>query len=91
MNTQVIVEQISLNENALNENEYKDVLQINVLQNDTLLHCFEMRDGEPEDNSLGRNFSDCYNVLKLMKAMYELGRDGVDVTFSTTVVDLDDI
>lgn len=30
-------------------------------------------DGEPEDNNLGRNFSDVYSIVELVKEAYEAG------------------
>ena len=30
-------------------------------------------DGEPEDNSLGRNFDDCYTIVDLMREAYIAG------------------
>ena len=32
--------------------------------------------GEPEDNNLYRNFSDCYSISKLMQMAHEAGRRG---------------
>ena len=37
---------------------------------------FDVYDGEPEDNNLYRNFSDCFKVVKLLKRAWEAGRDG---------------
>lgn len=34
-----------------------------------------------EDNNLGRNFQDCYNILWMLKKVYELGKNWVDITF----------
>jgi ABC-type uncharacterized transport system fused permease/ATPase subunit len=35
-------------------------------------------DGEPEDNSLGRNFNDVYKIVELMKLAYDAGKNGED-------------
>lgn len=48
-------------------------------------------DWESEDNNLGRNFSDCYNIYYLMKEMYELWRKWVEVDFDTKEVSWDEI
>lgn len=35
---------------------------------------FSATDGEPEDNNLYRNFSDCDNIPSLMRSAYEAGK-----------------
>lgn len=37
---------------------------------------FSAHDGEPEDNTLGRNFNDCWSIPKLLKLAYEAGKAG---------------
>ena len=37
---------------------------------------FSVIDGEPEDNNLSRNFSDCYVIRGMMQAAYEAGKAG---------------
>lgn len=37
---------------------------------------FCVSDGEPEDNNLSRNFSDCYMILELLRRAYEAGKRG---------------
>ena len=37
---------------------------------------FQAVDGEQEDNSLLRNFSDCYDIPNLMRMAYEAGKLG---------------
>ena len=49
---------------------------------------FSVSDGEPEDNSLCRNFSDCSKLLQLLEKTYELGKNGVDVKFKDTEIGL---
>ena len=34
---------------------------------------FRVGDGEPEDNTLGRNFNDVYKVVDLIKMAYQAG------------------
>lgn len=36
--------------------------------------------GEHEDNTLTRNFSDCYKVASLMKMAFEAGKRGEELT-----------
>ena len=44
---------------------------------------FEVRHSEdtPEDNTLFRNFKDCYNVMCLLEKFYKYGLEGKKVTF----------
>lgn len=43
---------------------------------------FEVYESEAtEDNTLGRNFMDCYEILNLLREVYELGKRWVDVVF----------
>lgn len=42
---------------------------------------FEVNDGEPEDNTLHRNFSSCHSVIDILKKMYEYGQSGTVVKF----------
>lgn len=35
---------------------------------------FFVMDGEPEDNTLNRNFSDCYDIVLLMEQAYAAGK-----------------
>lgn len=37
---------------------------------------FTAHDGEPEDNTLGRNFNDCLKIVELLKQAYEAGKRG---------------
>lgn len=52
--------------------EYGNALEINLDHAKLKFH-----DGEPEDNTLGRNFNDCYLVAKLIKVAHELGLNGI--------------
>ena len=36
----------------------------------------------PEDNTLGRSFADIYQVVDMIKAAYEAGKNGEDLTFA---------
>ncbi len=42
---------------------------------------FSVHDGEPEDNNMGRNFSDCDNVTNLMKQAHSAGLEGEALDF----------
>lgn len=41
---------------------------------------FSVFTGENEDNTLTRNFSDCYNVSSLMEMAFEAGKRGEELT-----------
>ena len=66
------VEFINLTEEAQEERDYCDALVVKV----DGVEVFSVCDGEPEDNNLSRNFSDCYNVVDLMKMAYKAGGNG---------------
>lgn len=36
-------------------------------------------DGEPEDNTLSRNFSDVYSIPKLIEMAYQAGKSGEEL------------
>lgn len=46
---------------------------------------FSVSEGSPEDNSLGRNFSDCFNIPDLMRMAYDAGRRGEEFTVHEAV------
>jgi len=52
--------------------EYRGCLTIEMEGKKVFVVC----DGEPEDNSLGRNFSDCYNILDIIDEAHKAGIDG---------------
>lgn len=64
------IEIISRSSETLEEYDYNDKLQIKIDGN----LVFEVRDGEPEDNNLSRNFNDCWNIEDLMLMAYEAGK-----------------
>ena len=37
---------------------------------------FKASDGEPEDATLGRDFSDIYNIPDIIKTAYDAGKNG---------------
>lgn len=68
----MIVEMTTRAEEFLDEYDYRDFVNIKV-DGATV---FDVHDGEPEDNNLGRNFSDCLDVTSLMKWAWQAGKDG---------------
>lgn len=81
----MVVTVISRSESAMEDCDYRDAMQIDV--DDVLM--FEVSDGEPEDSNLSRDFSDVYEIPKLMQMAYEAGRKGED--FEIKYEDSDDI
>lgn len=63
--------------NDTTNDDYRRSLEIYI--NGKLI--FSVSDGEPEDNSLYRNFSDCYSVVTLLEQFYILGKNGYSVKF----------
>ena len=68
---------------ATEENDYRDAL---IIQIDGKTE-FSAFDGEPEDNSLCRNFGDCFGISDLIKKGYEAGLKGESFTLSVSTID----
>lgn len=73
----------SLSESQIEENDYQDRVDIEV--NGKRVVSFS--DGEPEDNTLGRNFRGVYNIPDLMKQANEAGRAGEEFTIKELNID----
>lgn len=54
------------------EYDYRNKLEIELDGESVFCVC----DGEPEDNTLNRNFNDCYTLSSLLKRVYEAGKNG---------------
>lgn len=52
--------------------DYRGAICINVDGKDE----FNFSDGEPEDATLGRDFSGVYNITKMMQAAHNAGKNG---------------
>lgn len=72
------VEMITLNDEELAENDYRESVTVKIDGKEVFSIC----DGEPEDNTISRSFSDVYKVMDLMKQMYDAGKAGIEVTFN---------
>lgn len=48
---------------------------------------FTVFEGEPEDNTLGRNYNDCYKIPELMRLAFEAGKRGEEISFKTEEVE----
>ncbi len=48
-------------------------------------------DGEPEDNTLGRNFNGVYSIVELMRAAHEAGKRGEPFEIEKTSKDPEDV
>ena len=72
------VEVFNLTDEAASE-RYGDVMAIHIDGKKE----FEVYDGEPEDNNLYRNFSDCFSIPDLIRKAYEAGKKGeeFDITY----------
>jgi len=51
---------------------------------------FSAGDNEPEDNTLGRNFNDCYKIPDLMKLAYEAGKAGASFQIEQETIQSDE-
>ena len=77
------VEIITLTEAALEERDYCDILFIKINGKKV----FEVSDGEPEDNNLGRNFNDCYQIRNLLEMAHEAGKKQEELSVTASEVD----
>lgn len=56
----------------VSNNDYRGSLEIEVNGE----KMFNFQDGEPEDANLGRDFNDCFNIVRAMKLAWQAGKDG---------------
>lgn len=68
----MLIEVLTRSEEDLEDYDYRDRLEIKVDGKSVI----DVHDGEPEDNTLGRNFSGCYAIADLLKQAYEAGCRG---------------
>jgi hypothetical protein len=73
----MIVTTTTRDEKFLDDYDYRDFLAVSVNGNTVM----SVHDGEPEDNNLGRNFSEVHNVVKLIRLAHEAGKAGEELTF----------
>lgn len=43
---------------------------------------FQAHDGEPEDNTLSRNFNDCFGIAQLLERAWKAGKNGEEFTLT---------
>ena len=55
---------------------------ITVEADGTVLHELSFFDGEPEDNNLSRNFSDCHSITQVLATVAEYVAKGYTVEFA---------
>ncbi len=72
---------------ATDKNDYRDGLIIQI-DGKTVFSAF---DGEPEDNTLGRNFSDCYSIVDLMEQAFEASTNRESLNIAVHDVDWDEL
>lgn len=62
--------------------DYKTSVEVTL--GDSILR---FHDGEPEDNSIMRNFSDVLQIQDLIEKAYQLGRQGITLDFDYEEID----
>ena len=72
---------------AQEKNDWRDALLIFI--DDKVV--FSAIDGEPEDNSLGRNFNDCHSITDLIEQAYIAGVDGDEMTIEHKDISWDEL
>ena len=76
------VEVLTLTEEGLEERDFSDALIIKVDGE----KIFKFFDGEPEDNTLSRNFNDVFNIVAVIKKAYEAGKEGEELVVESKEV-----
>lgn len=66
------VELISLTKEAVESRDYREIIVLKV----DGVRVFGAADGEPEDATLGRDFSDCWAIPRLMQKAHQAGVNG---------------
>lgn len=61
-------------EEQLEKFDYQDCIKI-LIEGEEV---FYVHDGDSEDNSLSRNFLNCYSIPDLLKKAYQAGKAGED-------------
>ena len=69
-----VLEQLR-SESKMESCDNQDALKITVKRGDNTI-TLSFHDGEPEDNTISRNFSGIINILTVMNMAYEAGRAG---------------
>ena len=77
------VKVITLSEKGFEDNEWQGWIKI-VVDGERAL---SFSDGEPEDNNLGRNFNDVYNIAAMMRKAHASGRAGEEFSLENEKVD----
>ena len=70
------VKVITPSDETLKERDYRVYLEIEIEGKESL----SFYDGEPEDNSLSRNFNDVYKITDLLRRAHDAGKNGEPFT-----------
>lgn len=74
---------ITLTDNGLENHDYRELFAIEIDGKKE----FCAVDGEPEDNTLSRNFNNVRLIGQLMEKAYNAGKNGEKLTFEREKVD----
>ena len=72
----MIITQVSLTEEEMERRDYRDAITIKINGSIAL----QFHDGEPEDNTMGRNFNDIYSIINVLKQAHAAGVAGESLT-----------
>lgn len=78
---------LTLREEVSEEFGFESISEYEISTNTNVNLCFY--NGEPEDNSLERNFSDVFRVKELVQEAYLAGKAGVPMHIQTSVCEED--
>lgn len=76
------VKVISLTEEAIEERDYREAVVIEIDGEKV----FEVRNGEPEDSNLSRDFSDVWKIPELMEKAFKAGLKAVSTHESLEII-----
>lgn len=71
------ITELLLPEEELERRDYREAYEIEIDGKKV----FEVADGEPEDSRLSRNFNDVFQIIDLLKIVYEAGKTGQPLEF----------
>lgn len=76
---------------AHDEEDGRAALEIVVVSGTGKKTSMSFYDGEPEDNSIGRNFNDVLSIVPLMRLAHEAGARGESLEVLEETVDWEDL
>lgn len=77
-----------LTDQQLDRRDYRDAYEISVSNDSPDSVALSFWDGEPEDNTLTRNFNHVFMIKDAIRLAYEAGKRGEELGFQETEVEI---